>query len=66
LPGKLAVELVDIPSAAEAADIVRAEVYAAMESIAGYRYDQARFEERVHERMRLSGGEWGEEADKNE
>lgn len=50
LPGRLAVEVVQAGSAAEAAEIIRTEVYRAMEGIADYKYDPKRYEERVRER----------------
>lgn len=58
LPGRLAVEVVQASNAAEAADIIRAEVYRAMESIAEYKYDPKKYEERVRERNRWDSDEW--------
>lgn len=58
LPGRLAVEVVQAANAAEAADIIRAEVYRAMESIADYKYDQKKYEERVRERNRWDSDDW--------
>lgn len=52
LPGRLAVEVIQATSAAEAAEIIRAEVYRAMEGIANYKYDPKKYEERVRERNR--------------
>lgn len=58
LPGRLAVEVVEAKSAAEAAEIIRAEVYLAMEGIANYKYDPKKYEERVRERNRWDSDEW--------
>lgn len=51
LPGRLAVDTAAAGSPAEASDIIRREVHKIMQELAGYRYDPARFEERVRERM---------------
>lgn len=49
LPGRLANGVVEAKTAAEAAEIIRAEVYRAMESIANYKFDSKKYEERVRE-----------------
>lgn len=51
LPGRLAVDAVSASTPAEAAEIVREEVYKVMEEISRYEYDPKKYEERVRERM---------------
>ncbi len=51
LPGRLAVDVAACGSAAEAAEIVRREVYQVMNELAGYQYDPQKYAERVRERM---------------
>lgn len=63
LPGRLAVEVIEAASAAEAAEIIRAEVYRAMEGIANYKYDPKKYEERVRERNRWDSDEWDDADD---
>lgn len=55
LPGRLAVDVAACTSAAEAAEIVRREVYQVMSELAGYQYDPAKYAERVRERMKWDG-----------
>ncbi len=50
LPGRLAVDVVAAASAAEASEIVRAEVYKILEELAGYKYDPEEYTRRVRER----------------
>jgi|GEM_PF-282773 len=50
LPGRLAMDVSSAESAAEAADIIRKEVYLVMEELSNYKYDPAKYEERVRER----------------
>ncbi len=50
LPGRLAVDAADTSSPAEAAEVIRKEVYKVMGELANYRYDARRYEERVRER----------------
>lgn len=50
LPGRLAVDTSAAASPAEAAEIIRKEVFAVMEELARYRYDPRKYEERVRER----------------
>ena len=52
LPGRLAVDVATAESAAEASDIIRQEVHLIMAEIAKYRYDPAKYEERVRERRK--------------
>ena len=51
LPGRLAVDVAAAVSPAEAAEIIRKEVYAVMWELAQYRYDPKKYEGRVRERM---------------
>lgn len=51
LPGRLAVDVVDAQTPAEASEIIRREVYAVMSELSHYRYDPKRYEERVRGRM---------------
>ncbi len=52
LPGRLAVDATAASSAAEAAEIIRKDVYKVMEELSNYRYDPKKYEERVRERRR--------------
>lgn len=51
LPGRLAVDVAAVATAAEAAEIIREEVYAIMRELANYEYDPKKYEERVRARM---------------
>ncbi len=57
LPGRLAVDVAAAESAAEAADVIRREVHLIMAEIAKYRYDPAKYEERVRERKKWEAAE---------
>lgn len=50
--GRLAVDTAPIDNAAEAAVVIRREVYRAMESLSGYRYDPQKYIERVRDRRK--------------
>ena len=50
LPGRLAVDVFGAGSAAEASDLIRAEVYKILAELAGYRYDPEVYAQRVRER----------------
>ena len=50
LPGRLAVDVAAVKEPAEAAEIIRMEVYKAMEELSNYQYDPKKYEERVRER----------------
>jgi len=50
LPGRLAVDVTAVQTAAEASEVIRKEVYVIMNELANYRYDPAKYEERVRER----------------
>lgn len=51
LPGRLAVDVAAVSTAAEAAEIIRREIYKIMGELASYRYDPKKYEERVRSRM---------------
>ena len=50
LPGRLAVDVFGAGSAAEASDLIRAEVHKILAELAGYRYDPEVYAQRVRER----------------
>lgn len=50
LPGRLAVDAASADTPAEAAEIIRKEVFKAMGELANYKYNPAKYEERVRER----------------
>lgn len=50
MPGKLAVDVANINTAAEAADRIKKEVYRILECAADYRYDPEEYAKRVRER----------------
>ena len=54
LPGRLAVDVTNASSPAEAAEIIRKEVYRVMKELSNYRYDPEKYEERVRERQNWS------------
>lgn len=51
LPGRVAVDVAAVNTAAEASTIVRREVYAIMRELSQYRYDPRRYEEKVRGRL---------------
>lgn len=60
LPGRLAVDVVAAETAAEASEVIRAEVYKILEELAGYKYDPDEYARRVRDRegwSDLSDGE---------
>ena len=50
LPGRLAMDTASAATPAEAAEIIRKEVYALMQELSHYQYDPAKYEERVRQR----------------
>jgi phage terminase Nu1 subunit (DNA packaging protein) len=50
MPGRMAVDVVGVKTAAEASEIIRAEVYKVMEELSQYEYDPAKYDERVRQR----------------
>jgi len=57
LPGRLAVDVAAVSTPAEAAEVVRKEVYKVMEELSNYRYDAKKYEERVRERRKWDRAE---------
>jgi phage terminase Nu1 subunit (DNA packaging protein) len=51
LPGRLAVDTSNADSAAEASEIIRAEVYKVLEELAAYKYDPEEYARRVRDRQ---------------
>ncbi len=51
LPGRLAVDVAAASTAAEAAEIIKREVYLVMKDLSGYNYDPEKYAERVRARM---------------
>ena len=51
LPGRLAVDVAAVSTPVEAQLVIKREVYKVMRELASYRYDAARYEERVRDRM---------------
>lgn len=50
LPGRLAVDVASVDTPAEAAELLRKEIFKVMAELANYRYDPKKYEERVRER----------------
>ena len=57
LPGRLAVDVAAVSTAAEASEVIRKEVHKVMRELANYHYDPKKYEERVRERMAWSDGD---------
>lgn len=55
MPGKLAVDLANLHTAAEMAERVKQEVYYILNNLADYRYDPEKYKKRVMERQGWSG-----------
>lgn len=51
LPGRLAVDVARTGTAAEAAEVIKREVYLIMKDLSDYEYDPEKYAERVRERM---------------
>ena len=51
LPGRLAVDVAAVDTAAEASEIIRKEVYKTMRELSRYKYDPRKYAEKVRERM---------------
>lgn len=50
LPGRLAVDVASTNTSAEAAELIRKEIFKVMAELSNYRYDPKKYEERVRER----------------
>ena len=59
LPGRLAVDVAKAGTAAEAAEIIKHEVYTVMKELSSYKYDPEKYEERVRARMDWSADNGG-------
>ena len=55
LPGRLAVNVAEAATPAEASEVIRKEVHTVMRELAAYHYDPKKYEERVRERMSWDG-----------
>lgn len=53
LPGRLAVDVMQAADSAEAAEIIRKEIYEVMTELSNYEYNAEKYEERVRERLNL-------------
>lgn len=51
LPGRMAIDVSQVKSASEASEIIRIEACKVLEELSQYKYDPAKYEERVRERM---------------
>ena len=65
LPGRLAVDTATAESPAEAAEIIRKEVFSAMKELSRYQYDAKRYEERVRERRKWEADGFLNEAEES-
>ena len=63
LPGRLAVDVSAVDDPAEAAELIRTEVFAIMDELANYRYDPKKYEDRVRERRRWDVNDGDEDED---
>ena len=61
LPGRLAVDVVSVSSAAQASDIIRCEVYKILNELSGYKYDPEEYAKRVRDREGWSEPSDGED-----
>ena len=61
LPGRLAVDAAGAATAAEAAEIIKREVYLVMGELSAYTYDPKKYAERVRERMDWQAEHGGED-----
>ena len=61
LPGRLAVDAAGTATAAEAAEIIKREVYLVMGELSSYTYDPKKYAERVRERMDWQAEHGGED-----
>ncbi|MGM9640368.1 MAG: hypothetical protein ACI3V3_03280 [Faecousia sp.] len=50
LPGRLAVDVASVGTPAEAAELLRKEIFKVMAELSSYRYDPKKYEERVRDR----------------
>ena len=63
LPGRLAVDVAATNTAAEAAEVIKREVFLVMKDLSSYNYDPEKYAERVRERMDWKAEHEGEDGD---
>ena len=61
LPGRLAVDVMSAKDSAEASDIIEREIYKLMNELANYKYDSAKYQERVRERLNLEAADFADD-----
>ena len=61
MPGRLAVDVASAETAAEAAEIIKKEIFSVLKTLSEFRYDPKKYEERVRERRSWSGCDADEE-----
>ena len=61
LPGRLAVDVMSAKDSADAAEIIRKEIYAVMQELSEYEYDSSKYAARVAERLKKTVDEDDEE-----
>ena len=61
MPGRLAVDVAAAETAAEAAEVIKKEVFAVLKTLSEFKYDPKKYEERVRERRSWSGCDADEE-----
>lgn len=61
LPGRLAVDVMSAKDSAEASDIIEREIYKLMNELANYKYDAAKYQERVRERLNLEAADFADD-----
>ena len=52
LPGRLALDVFGVESAAEAREFIKKEVYSILKDLSQYKYDPKKYEERVRDRLK--------------
>ncbi len=61
LPGRLAVDVMAAKDTAQASDIIEREIHKLMNELANYKYDAAKYQERVRERLKLEAADLSED-----
>lgn len=62
LPGRVAVDVAAVSTAAEAAEVIKKECHKILRELADYRYDPIKYEERVRARLSMDEPERDEDA----
>lgn len=57
MPGRLAVDIVGVADASEASEIIRKEIYHVLDELSTFRYDPAKYQERVRQRRNMSAAD---------